>query len=232
MHIMMRWLRKRWPEVSLLMLGAALLAIWSWNAVGSLRFQLAESRKFEIARADAARGGPAGASQKSAGASRAPAAGARAEALGRIEIPRLGIRAMFTEGVDSHTLRHAIGHVPSSALPGSPGNCALAGHRDTFLHGLGGIRAGDIIHIWTIDRSFNYRVEWAEIASPRRVQVLSPTAARSLTLVTCYPFEFVGDAPNRFVVRARQIEDVGSSVDGPGGSPVDWASPAGRYALR
>ena len=190
-------IRKRWPEFGLLLLGGALLSAWAWNAVGSLRFQATESRKFESARVEAAAPGahPAFAAPESPG-----------ESLGQLEIPRLGIGGVFAEGVDARTLRHAIGHVPGSALPGAPGNCALAGHRDTFLHGLGEIRAGDVIRIRTHDRDLSYRVEWAEVVDAQFVQVLSPTASRSLTLVTCYPFRFVGDAPDRYVVRARQLD--------------------------
>jgi sortase A len=125
--------------------------------------------------------------------------------LGRIEIPRLGIAAIVAEGVDSRTLGRAVGHVPFSAQPGKQGNCALAGHRDTFMRGLGGVRVNDVILIVTLGGTHTYRVEWSEVVEPERVDVLDATAASSLTLVTCYPFAFVGRAPQRFVVRAQMV---------------------------
>ena len=112
---------------------------------------------------------------------------------------------MMTEGVDKQTLSRAIGHVPTTARPGEPGNCALAGHRDSFLRGLGGVRVDDVVRIVTATRTFEYRVEWTRIVDPHQVDVLDSTATRSLTLVTCYPFEFLGHAPQRFIVRAREV---------------------------
>jgi len=128
-----------------------------------------------------------------------------AELLGRIEIPRLHIAAIVAEGADAATLRRAVGHIPSTARPGSPGNCALAGHRDTFLRPLAGVRVNDRIQIVTLRGTYTYEVAWTEVLDPRRIEVLDSTATRSLTLVTCYPFEFVGHAPQRFVVRAKQV---------------------------
>jgi len=132
----------------------------------------------------------------------------RGSAIGRIEIPRLRIGAIVAEGSDLQTLKHAVGHITSTALPGSPGNCALAGHRDTFLRGLGRIRVNDLIRVVTPERAYTYQVEWTEVVEPHHVEVLDSTATRSLTLITCYPFAFVGHAPRRFVVRARQVQEV------------------------
>ncbi len=129
--------------------------------------------------------------------------------LGRIEIPRLQIQAIVAEGSDARTLERAVGHVSSTASPGSPGNCGLAGHRDTFFRGLGRVRADDLVRFVTPERTFTYQVEWSRVVEPRRVDMLDSTSAPSLTLVTCFPFRFVGRAPRRFVVRARQIEAAG-----------------------
>ena len=137
--------------------------------------------------------------------------------LGRLEIPRLRIAAIVAEGTDAKTLGRAVGHVPSTARPGSPGNCGLAGHRDTFLRGLGGVRANDIIRIVTREGTYTYQVEWSEVVEPHRVDTLDSTTAPSLTLVTCYPFAFVGHAPKRFVVRARQVESISATT------PIDEA---------
>jgi len=99
-----------------------------------------------------------------------------------------------------------------TALPGGPGNCGLAGHRETFFRGLGGVRENDVIRIVTRTRTYTYRVEWSAVVEPRRIDVLDSTATRSLTLVTCYPFNYVGHAPRRFIVRATQVTRVEGSA--------------------
>ena len=201
----------RWLQGGLLILGLLLLGRSSTTAIEAHRFQSVTSRAFDIDLHDAA-GVPFGTAGGQA-ASVAPAAEPRRLAaepgavLGRIEIPRLRLSAMIAEGVDTRTLSRAVGHVPSTGWPGGSGNCGLAGHRDTFLRGLGDIGVGDVIHIVTLERTTRYRVEWTEIVEPTRVDVLDSTAAPSLTLVTCYPFAFVGHAPQRFIVRARRVEE-------------------------
>ncbi len=125
--------------------------------------------------------------------------------VGRLEVPRLGMKTIVREGVDSGTLRRAVGHVPESALPGQPGNAALAGHRDTFFRPLKNIRKDDRIKVTTPDGVHEYRVTDTRVVAPEDVSVLAPTEEPVLTLVTCYPFSFVGNAPDRFVVRATRI---------------------------
>ncbi len=127
--------------------------------------------------------------------------------VGRLEIPRLGMRTIVREGIDSGTLRRAVGHVPETALPGQPGNAALAGHRDTFFRPLKNIRKDDRITVTTPDGVHEYRVTETRVVAPEDVSVLAPTEDPTLTLVTCYPFSFIGNAPNRFVVRATRIEE-------------------------
>jgi sortase A len=90
-------------------------------------------------------------------------------------------------------------------LPGELGNVALAGHRDTHFRPLRNIRVGDEITIKTLSHNIDYVVATISIVAPENVQVLEPTAGHDLTLVTCYPFYFVGPAPKRFVVRAREV---------------------------
>lgn len=142
-----------------------------------------------------------------AAAQAAPARAASADGvLGKLVIPRLRIQAIVAEGTDRKTLGRAVGHIRSTALPGDRGNCALAGHRDTFLRGLGDVRVNDVIRIVTRERTYHYVVEWSEVVAPDRVDTLDPTETPAVTLVTCYPFEFIGRAPQRFVVRARQVE--------------------------
>ena len=201
--------RFRWLETGFLILGVLLLGLWSKTYFETRGFQSAESRKLDAALREA-ESRPRGAAPSHNAAfvgprGSVPATGEKG-VLGRIEIPRLRITAIVAEGVDVKTLQRAVGHVTSTALPGGPGNCALAGHRDTFFRGLGGVGVNDVIRIVTLERTYTYQVEWSAVVEPRRVDLLDSTATRSLTLVTCYPFVFVGHAPQRFVVRARQIE--------------------------
>ena len=125
--------------------------------------------------------------------------------LGRLEIPRLGVSVILVEGVKPRDLRLAIGHIPGTAFPDELGNVGLAGHRDTFFRKLKGIRRGDLIIVTTIRGSTQYSVEWAQVVKPGSVEVLEASPEPLLTLVTCYPFYFVGPAPERFVVRASKI---------------------------
>jgi sortase A len=135
--------------------------------------------------------------------------------IGRLEIPRLGLSVILMEGDDAKTLRRAVGHIPGTPLPGQPGNAALSGHRDTFFRPLRNIREDDIISVTTVQGVFRYRVVVTRVVSPESVAVLNAGDGESLTLVTCYPFYFVGAAPDRFIVRAERIHSPTQS--GPGG---------------
>jgi sortase A len=124
--------------------------------------------------------------------------------IGRLEIPRLGLSAILIEGDDPKTLRRAVGHIPGTPLPGQQGNVALTGHRDTFFRPLRNIRANDIIVVTTLQGKYRYRVMSTRVVRPENVAVLNSSGGEMLTLVTCYPFYFVGAAPDRFIVRARR----------------------------
>ncbi|MGC0774658.1 MAG: class D sortase [Candidatus Acidiferrum sp.] len=126
--------------------------------------------------------------------------------LGELQVPRLGLNAIVVQGDSTADLRRAVGHLSSSALPGEWGNVALAGHRDTFFRPLRDIRLGDSITIKTRARSFEYVVESIEVVAPTDIRVLEPSTGHDLTLLTCFPFHYVGPAPKRFVVRARQLD--------------------------
>jgi sortase A len=128
------------------------------------------------------------------------------ELVGRIEVPRLGISTIVLEGIDSKTLRRGVGHIPETAPPGAGGNVGLAAHRDSFFRGLKDIRKNDIIRLKTLDGTYQYRVEQTEIVTPEDTQVLANTGIPELTLVTCYPFYYVGSAPKRFIVHAQRVE--------------------------
>ena len=125
--------------------------------------------------------------------------------MGRIEITRIGLTAMVREGIDEQTLRRAAGHIPGTALPGQHGNVAFAGHRDTFFRPLRNIRRDDEITVTTSEGSDRYRVNSTRVVEPEDIYVLDDSGEDVLTLVTCYPFYFVGSAPKRFIVRAQRV---------------------------
>ena len=125
--------------------------------------------------------------------------------VGRLTIPRLRVSAIIREGVGESTLRVALGHIPNTALPGEAGSIGIAGHRDTLFRALRKIRSNDLIRLETLDGNYVYRVEDTAVVSPRDTQVLQATHSPELTLVTCYPFYYVGSAPDRFIVKAHQV---------------------------
>ncbi len=149
--------------------------------------------------------------------------------LGRIEIPRVGVSAPILEGVDDRTIRRAVGHFPETPLPPDAGNVALAAHRTTLFYGLRHIRVGDAITLTTPKGAFRYTVARTWVVVPTDVSVLDDSAGRTLTLVTCYPFDYEGSAPKRFIVRAdavpaaRPVPEPGAA--GIAASPVRPASP-------
>jgi sortase A len=131
----------------------------------------------------------------------------------RLVIARLNLTAMVEEGVGENTLSSAAGHIPSTAFPGEAGNVGVAAHRDTLFRKLKDIRKNDRIELSTVNGDYAYQVTSTTIVRPTDISVLAPTAGeKTLTLVTCYPFYFIGHAPQRFIVRARQIDDLSGHV--------------------
>jgi sortase A len=128
--------------------------------------------------------------------------------IGRIEISRLGLSAIVMEGTRHITLRRAAGHISGTALPGQPGNVGISGHRDTFFRPLRNIRTNDMITLTTLSGEYRYRVVSTEVVGPGDLSVLASSPNEVLTLVTCYPFYFVGPAPYRFIVRAERVGKV------------------------
>lgn len=126
------------------------------------------------------------------------------EAWGRLEIPRVGLKCVVFEGVGVADLRKGPGHLPESAAPGAEaGNCVIAGHRDTFFRPLARARRGDVVLLRGRDGTVSrYRLESKRVVSPEEVSVMAPTKDRRLTLITCYPFHWVGPAPHRLVWKA------------------------------
>ena len=125
--------------------------------------------------------------------------------IGRMEVERLGVSAVVIEGTSSKTLRRAVGHIKGTALPGQPGNVGIAGHRDTFFRPLRNIQPDDVITLTTLRGEYRYRVVSTKIVNPDNVAVLDSDGHEILTLVTCYPFYYLGSAPERFIVRAERV---------------------------
>lgn len=125
-------------------------------------------------------------------------------AIGQLEIPRLGVSVLVVQGESAPILQRAVGHLARTALPGEEGNVALAGHRDTFFRPLKDITEGDRITLKMTGRVFSYVVESTSVVKPNDVSVLQPVGGHTLTLITCFPFYFVGSAPSRFIVFARE----------------------------
>lgn len=124
--------------------------------------------------------------------------------IGLIEIPRLGLSSVVLEGDDTAALLLGVGHLSDTPLPWHGGNTVFAAHRDTFFRPLAHIRKNDVIRFSTADASFEYVVRELKVVEPTAVDVLEPTSAATLTLITCFPFDYIGLAPQRFIVRAER----------------------------
>ncbi len=178
-----------------ILLGILTLSYVSYGLLDARRYQAEQARRFEHALKET----------EAAPTASLAAPVSEGFPLGRIEISRVGLTAMIQEGVAEETLHHAVGHIPTTPLPGARGNVALAGHRDTFFRGLRNVRQNDEITLTALTGVYRYRVEATQVVAPEATEVLNATADDTLTLVTCYPFNFVGTAPQRFIVRAHKI---------------------------
>jgi sortase A len=183
----------RWIEYGLIALGVALLAWCATEMVNAERYQQEQRTALE----------------RALSAPKAPTVEKGALSLGSLigslDIPRLRLSVMVVEGDDDKSLKKGIGHLPDTPLPWQPGNAAFAGHRDTYFRPLERISAGDEIRLTTPRGVFSYRVREIAIVKPENVSALSWTEGSTLTLITCYPFSFIGNAPKRFVIRAAQV---------------------------
>jgi len=211
--------RLRWLERALMLVAVVCLGAWGWAWLDSAYTQYRDNQILDEALNAAPQAAPAAAgssaaetdslgSFRQANAPEPPKPMEPGALVGRIEIPRIGVSAIVLEGVDSKTLRRGVGHIPETPLPGgNGGNVGLAAHRDSFFRGLKDIRKNDIIQVRTLEGDFRYRVESTQIVKPEDTEVLDDGPVPMLTLVTCYPFYYVGSAPKRFIVHAQRIED-------------------------
>jgi sortase A len=193
----------RWLERGLLAVGVALAA---WCAV-----VLAEAR-FHNAAMPAASDGQLKVTQTlilpGEGGAKTSAPAPRAGMLiGRLDAPSVKMSTTVLEGSDDGTLSRGAGHIEDTPFPGEAGNIGIAGHRDTVFRPLKNVKVGDPLELTTTDRLYRYRISKTIIVGPNDVYVLDPTATPTMTLVTCYPFEYVGHAPRRFIVQAELIKD-------------------------
>lgn len=187
----------RWTHRALIALGVVVMGYCGFILADAWLFQRRANAELERRQARGRGGGPV--------ATEVPPAIGADGLIGRIEIARIGLSSMVVEGTDRSTLRRAAGHVLNTALPGQSGNIGIAGHRDTFFRALRNVVQDDVVTFTTTRGEFRYRVVSTRVVAPEEVSVLRPTTEEVLTLVTCYPFYFVGSAPNRFIVRAERV---------------------------
>ena len=254
---------RRWLEKFLLLAGVIGLGIWAWSLASHTAFEswedwvfdreirgepatvkeyVAEKGETIVQEVRAWLGIPAPPKRSISSpltppsVNRSPLIGADG-LVGRLVIPRLQLSSIVREGADGRTLRLTLGHIRGTALPGQSGNVGVAGHRDSLFRGLRNIEKNDMIRFETLAGNYSYQVEDTRIVSPRDVSVLRMTNYPELTLVTCYPFYYIGSAPQRFIVKARQVSasatalQTGTGETGQTAShPVDLRRRAGAGA--
>jgi sortase A len=170
------------------------------GCLGVAAFETVEARRFQAEQA---------AEFSRAAQAYAPVTVRSGGLIGMLDVPRLNLTTPVIEGDDDETLERAVGHLPDTPLPWQEGNSAIAGHRDGLFRPLKDIKVGDEIRFRTSRDEFRYRVTGTSIVKPDDISVLQPRGNASLTLITCYPFSFIGNAPRRFIVHAALEGEVG-----------------------
>ena len=193
----------RWAERLLLIVGAGMLVWCAALVADAYLSQRLARQSLETAAVSHTPAAPAVPKGSTSGPPRAPLA--RGSAVADLSIPRVHLSAMVLHGSDAKTLRRGPGHLENTALPGESGNVVIAGHRDSFFRPLRNVRLGDDIYLNTPHARLHYRVTSLEVVNPHDLSVLQPTADAVLTLITCYPFWVLGNAPDRFIVRAAHV---------------------------
>jgi len=211
---------QRWLSLSLMAFGVACLLFYAFSTIRTSLFQ--REAKAELERSIAAArdvpppsvppsseapvaAGPESPTITRPAAASKSAALARGAVIGRVDVPRLHLSAAIAEGDDDSTLDKAVGHLPDTPLPWQAGNAAFAAHRDGLFRPLRDVQVNDEIRMVTPRGEFLYRVKKTQVVNPEDVWVLAPTKAATITLITCYPFSFVGHAPQRFIVQAERV---------------------------
>ncbi len=226
-------------ERVLLAAGAILLGFW-----GFMRLHRAVGEKADLSRFAEARAAALSGRSEGAPGGEAPAPEGRASVdttlwaperirayeeslrmkfgapLAILSIPKIRLEVPVLDGTDDLTLNRGVGRIEGTARPGEIGNVGIAGHRDGFFRGLKDVGVGDEIGLSTPARNYVYAIESIRIVTPEDVQVLDPTPRPALTLVSCYPFYFVGSAPRRFVVRAVLVGESPVAGDRPAVPPA------------
>ncbi|HLK65709.1 MAG TPA: class D sortase [Bryobacteraceae bacterium] len=196
----------KWTQRMLVALAVSALGYCGFVLVDGWTFQNRESRRLEqLLNARKLETSSAATPAVFPVSTKIPAQIAEGGLIGRITIPRLAMSLMVMEGTNGSVLRRAVGHIAGTALPGQPGNVGIAAHRDTLFRPLRNIRENDLVSLTTPAGEYRYRVVSTAVVSPTDVGVLEPGANQNLILVTCYPFNFIGSAPRRFIVRAERI---------------------------
>jgi sortase A len=195
----------KWIERTLLMLGLV-LAVWCAKIWIVARY----TQSLPIPEQTVIVRPPLPGDEGTIGTSGATPAPRRGAVLARLEAPALHLSTNVLEGSDDATLARGAGHIEDTPFPGEPGNIGIAGHRDTIFRPLRATKVGDAFELRTASRVYRYRVSRTLIVKPEDVYVLDPTSTPTLTLVTCWPFEFIGHAPKRFIVQAELMGSSGS----------------------
>jgi sortase A len=125
--------------------------------------------------------------------------------IGMIEVPALGLSAPITSDIDVSSLQLGVGHIRGTAMPGGLGTVGIAGHRDSFFRPLRHVAPGMDIKLTSESGTYHYQVDSTEIVTPDKVRVLDIIHQPALTLITCFPFDYIGAAPRRFIVHAHLI---------------------------
>ena len=177
-------------EWLLLGLGLGCIGVYAYETVEARRFQSEQAAAFE----------------RAAKAERPLTEIRTGSLIGMLDVPRLELSTPVIEGDDTRTLKRAVGHLPDTPMPWDQGNSAIAGHRDGLFRPLKDVKVGDEIRFRTTRDEYRYRVTKTSIVTPDDLSVLAPQDdAATLTLITCYPFYYVGSAPKRFIVHAERL---------------------------